>query len=317
MALPTQPFRQPFRIDVHHHHASPAFVAEITTRQTGQHALIDWSPAQSIEEMDRAAVQTAMTSVAPPGVWFGDDTAARALARESNEYAARLAADHSGRFGVFAALPLPDVDGSLAEIEYAFDVLKADGVGLMTSVNQQWLGDRAFAPVMDELNRRKAVVYVHPTCPHCCRNLMAEVPDHLIEFATDTTRTIASLMLTGTAHRCPDIRFIFAHAGGTMPFITERMTWWAGVKKDLVAQMPNGPVHELRRFFYDTGFSANAYALSSLLQLVPVSQVMYGTDFPFRGCVENLEGLKAYGFDESDLRAIERDNAMRIMPQLE
>ena len=211
--------------------------------------------------MDRAGVRTAMTSVAPPGVWFGDNAAARALARESNDYAARIAADHPGRFGVFAALPLPDVEGSLTEIEYAFDVLKADGVGLMTSVNQQWLGDRAFAPVMDELNRRKAVVYVHPTCPHCCRNLMADVPDHLIEFATDTTRTIASLMLTGTAHRCPDIRFIFAHAGGTMPFITERMTWWADVKKDLVAQMPNGPLHELKRFFYDTGFSANAYAL--------------------------------------------------------
>ena len=149
------PSTQPFRIDVHHHHASPAFVAEIKARQTGQHALIEWSPARSLEEMDRASVRTAMTSVAPPGVWFGDNAAARALARESNEYAARIATDHPGRFGVFAALPLPDVEGSLAEIEYAFDVLKADGVGLMTSVNQQWLGDRAFAPVMDEFNRRK------------------------------------------------------------------------------------------------------------------------------------------------------------------
>ena len=307
---------KPHRIDVHHHHASPAFVTEIKARQTGQHALFDWTPTQSIEEMDRAGVQTAMTSVAPPGVWFGDDAAARALARESNDYAARIARDFPGRFGVFAALPLPDVEGSLAEIEYAFDVLKADGVGLMTSVNDKWLGDRAFAPVMDELNRRKAVVYVHPTCPHCCRNLMADVPDHLIEFATDTTRTIASLMLTGTAHRCPDIRFIFAHAGGTMPFLTERMTWWAGVKKDLVQQMPHGPLHELKRFFYDTGFSANLYALSSLLQLVSVSQVMYGTDFPFRGCVENVEGLKACGFSAADLQAIERDNALRIMPQL-
>ena len=113
---------------------------------------------------------------------------------------------------------------------------------------------------MDELNRRKAVVYVHPTCPQCCRGLIAEVPDHLIEFATDTTRTIASLMLTGTAHRCRDIRFIFAHAGGAMPFITERMTWWASVNKELVAQMPHGPLHELRRFFYDTAFSANRCA---------------------------------------------------------
>ncbi len=307
---------KPHRIDVHHHQASPAFITEIKARQTGQQPLIDWTPARSLEEMDRAGVQTAMTSMAPPGVWFGDNAAACALARESNDYAARLAADYPGRFGVFAALPLPDVEGSLKEIAYAFDVLKADGVGLMTSVNNTWLGDAAFAPVMDELNRRKAVVYVHPTCPHCCRNLMADVPDHLIEFATDTTRTIASLMLTGTAYRCSGIRFIFAHAGGTMPFIIERMTWWADVRKDLVAKMPLGPLHELRRFFYDTGFSANPYALSSLLQLVSVSQVLYGTDFPFRGCVENVAGLKAYGFSANDMHAIERDNALRLLPQL-
>ena len=191
----------PHRIDVHHHHASPAFVAEIVARTTGQQPLIDWTPSRSIEEMDRAGVQAAMASVAPPGVWFGDDGAARALARETNEYAARIAADHPGRFGVFAALPLPDVEGSLAEIAYAFEVLKADGIGLMSSVGDRWLGDKAFAPVMDELNRRSAIVYVHPTVASCCRNLIPEVPDHLIEFATDTTRTIASLMLTGTAHR--------------------------------------------------------------------------------------------------------------------
>src|SRR5262245_59456043 len=166
--MSVEPQTSPHRIDVHHHCASPAFIAEIKARQTGQHALIEWTPAQSIEEMDRARVQTAMTSVAPPGVWFGDDAAARALARECNDYAAKIARDHTGRFGLFAALPLPDIDGSLKEIEYAFDVLKADGVGLMTSVNDRWLGDRAFAPVMDELNRRKAVVYVHPTCPRCC-----------------------------------------------------------------------------------------------------------------------------------------------------
>jgi predicted TIM-barrel fold metal-dependent hydrolase len=310
------PQTRPHRIDVHHHHASPAFIAEIKARQTGQQPLMDWTPARSIAEMDRAGVQTAMTSVAPPGVWFGDNGTARALARECNEYAARLAADFPGRFGVFAALPLPDVEGSLAEIAYAFDVLEADGVGLMTSVGNKWLGDRAFAPVMDELNRRKAVVYVHPTVAHCCRDLIDEVPDHLIEFATDKTRTIASLMLTGTAYRCADIRFIFAHAGGTMPFITERMTWWAGVRTELRAQMPQGPLHELRRFFYDTAFAANPYALSSLLQLVSVSQVLYGTDFPFRGCLENIEGLNAYGFGPDDLRAIERENALRILPRL-
>ena len=307
----------PNRIDVHHHHASPAFDAEINARMTGQQPLFDWTSAQSIEDMDRAGVQTAMTSVAPPGVWFGDNAASRTLARECNEYAARLAADFPGRFGTLVALPLPDVEGSLDEIVYGFDVLKANGVGLMTNYGGKWLGDRSFAPVMDELNRRKAVVYVHPTIAACCRNLIADVPDHLIDFATDMTRTIASLMLTGTAHRCGDIKFIFAHAGGTMPFITERFTWWADVRKERVAQMPHGPLHEMRRFFYDTGFAANPYALSSLLQLVSVSQVLFGSDFPFRSCSENVKSLKTCGFGADDIEAIERRNALAFLPQFD
>jgi predicted TIM-barrel fold metal-dependent hydrolase len=266
--------------------------------------------------MDEAGVATALTSVAPPGVWHGDDTAARRLARECNEFAARLASDHRGRFGMFAALPLPDIDGSLREIEYAFDVLRADGIGLLTNIASKWLGDKAFAPVLDELNRRKAVVYTHPAVCSACRNLIPEVPDHLLEFATDTTRTIMSLLLTGTAARCSDIRFIFSHAGGTMPYLVERITWWAGVQPGLAAQMPHGPLHELQRFFYDTAFSANRYALSALLQLVSVPQVLYGTDFPFRTCRENIEGLVAYGFAPPDLQAIGRDNALRLMPHL-
>ncbi len=301
------------RIDVHHHHASPGLIAEVKAQNTGQHALIEWTPSQSIEEMDRAGVAKAYTSVPPPGVWNGDNAAARALARECNEFAAKLASDYPGRFGIFAALPLPDVDGSLREIEHVFDVLKADGVGLMTSIDQKWLGDKSFAPVMDELNRRKAVVYTHPTTPACCRGLIAEVPDHLIEFATDTTRTMASLLLTGTAVRCGDIKFIFSHAGGTMPYLTERMTWWAKVRADLKSVLPNGPLHELKKFYYDTAFSANPYALSCLTELVSASQILFGSDFPFRTCSENVEGLAAYGFSAADLRAIERDNAQRLL----
>jgi 6-methylsalicylate decarboxylase len=316
MADPMPQSKALSRIDVHHHHAPPGFVAEIVARNTGQHALVEWSPARSIEAMDAAGVATALTSVAPPGVWYGDDAAARALARECNDFAARLAADHPGRFGIFAALPLPDIDGSLREIEYACDVLHADGIGLLTSIDGKWLGDKAFAPVMDELNRRKAVVYTHPTVCPACRNLIPEVPDHLIEFATDTTRTIASLLLTGTAARCRDIRFIFSHAGGTMPYLVERMTWWAEVRPDLTAQVPNGPLFWLERFFYDTAFSANRHALSSLLQLVTVRQVLYGTDFPFRTPAENLEGLVQYGFAAADLQAIGRDNALRLLPRL-
>jgi predicted TIM-barrel fold metal-dependent hydrolase len=169
---------------------------------------------------------------------------------------------------------------------------------------------------MDELNRRKAVVYTHPTTPNCCKGLIAEVPDHLIEFQTDTTRTIASLLLTGTIARCPDIRFIFSHAGGTMPYLVERMTWWARMRPDLVAQMPRGPLHELKRFYYDTAFSANPHALSSLFTLVSASQVLFGTDFPFRNGEENVQGLRDYGLSDDDLRMIEFENALRLLPQI-
>jgi predicted TIM-barrel fold metal-dependent hydrolase len=265
--------------------------------------------------MDRGGTATAITSVGHPGVWFGDDHAARRLARSCNEYSARLAADYRGRFGMFATLPLPDVEGSLREIEFAFDVLRADGVGLITSYVDRWLGDPKFTPVMDELNRRKAVVYIHPTIPPGCQNLIPDVADHLIEFATDTTRVIASLLLTGTASRCPDISFIFSHAGGTMPFLVERVTWWVEMRKDLAARMPKGPLYELRRFFYDTAFSANPHAFSSLLTLVPTTQILFGTDFPFRSGEEHVRGLGTCGLSKIDVRAIERDNALRLIPR--
>ena len=305
-----------YRIDTHHHHVPPSLATEVVAQKTGQHALLDWTPTQSIEEMDRAGVETAIFSISPPGAWNGDNAKARRLAREFNEYASKLMVDHPGRFGNFAMLPLPDVDGSLREIEYAFDVLKADGVGILTSIDGKWLGDPAFAPVMDELNCRKAVVYTHPTTPPCCLDLIKDVPHHLIEFATDTTRTMASLMLTGTAARCGDIKFIFSHAGGTMPFLTERMIWWANIKPELKAQMPNGPLHELKKFYYDTAFSANPYSMSCLLTLVPPSQILFGSDFPFRTCCEHVAGLTAYGFKPQDLLSIERDNALRLLPRL-
>ena len=205
-------------VDVHHHLAPPAFIADLKKRGSDERKLMEWTPEKSLADMDGAGVATAMLSITEPGIWFGDDDAAVTLAHACNEYGAKLVADGGGRFGLFAVLPLPSVEGSLREIAYAFDTLKADGVGLMTSYGDKWLGDSAFAPVMDELNRRKAVVYTHPIQPACCRNLIAEVPRSVVEFGTDTTRTIASLLFTGTASRCPDIKFIFSHAGGTMPF---------------------------------------------------------------------------------------------------
>ena len=172
-----------------------------------------------MEGMDRAGVAVSITSITHPGLWYGDVDETRRLARECNDYAAKLMADYPGRFGIFASIPLPDVDGSLKEIEYAFDTLKADGIGVMTSFGDKWLGDKTFEPIMQELNRRKAVLYTHSTVANCCRNLLPDVHYSIVELAADTTRAIANVIFTGTASRYPNIRFIFSHAGGAMPFI--------------------------------------------------------------------------------------------------
>jgi hypothetical protein len=161
-------------IDVHHHFAPPAYVAENRNRVSP--AALDWTPQKALDEMDAEGVATAVLSLALPGVWFGDPDAARRMSRLCNDYAADLARSHPGRFGLFPVIPLPDTDGSLREIEYAFDVLKASGVGIVTNYSDpsgsKWLGNPAFNPVFEELNRRKAVVFVHPIVASCCQKLL-------------------------------------------------------------------------------------------------------------------------------------------------
>ncbi|HEY2859310.1 MAG TPA: amidohydrolase family protein [Terracidiphilus sp.] len=303
----------PHRIDVHHHLFPPAYRAAIGTQAA---PLPQWSPAQSIEEMDKGGIATAVLSLSSPGVWFGDAEQARRLSRIVNDYGAMQAKDHRGRFGLFAALPLPDIDGSLREIEYALDTLKADGIGLFTSYGDKWLGDAAFAPVWAELNRRKALVYTHPITAACCGNLKNEVPAVMIEWATDTTRTIASLLFSGAAARYPDIRWIFSHGGGTMPFLLSRFVYQEATMKGKDRALPKGLMYELKKFYYDTAQANSAPALAALLKVVDASQVVFGTDYPFRTAAEVNGGLNAQHFAAKALRAIERDNALRLMPEL-
>ena len=167
---------------------------------------LEWTLAKSLDDMDKAGVATAITSVTTPGRIFAGSEGRR-VARECNEYAAKLVADHRGRFGMFAALPLTDTEGSLREIEYSLDTLHADGISLFTSYGDKWLGDPSFEPVMAELGRRKAVVYTHPDAPNCCRDpLLPDFRESVIEYGTDTTRAIARLLSTGTAMRYRDIK---------------------------------------------------------------------------------------------------------------
>jgi predicted TIM-barrel fold metal-dependent hydrolase len=266
----------------------------------------------SLDEMDGSGIATAILSLVQPGAWFEDDVPlSRRLARECNEYGAKTVADHPTRFGLFAAIAPPDPDGSLKEIEYALDTLKADGVGLFTSYGDKYLGDASFEPIYADLNRRKVVIYVHPTTPACCGNVLPSVGPSTIEFATDTTRTIADIVFSGVAAKFPDIRWIFSHLGGTLPFLTARLELLAQRKK-----MAGGAAPILRKFHYELAQGSTPGQLAALLSMAPVSQLLYGTDYPFRPGAEVNAGIAAHGFAPDELRLIESGTAQRLIPRL-
>jgi predicted TIM-barrel fold metal-dependent hydrolase len=303
---------KPHRIDTHHHIAPPKFVEEM--RDLLQPPTLAWTIEKSLEDMDKAGVATAITSITTPGVWIGDNAQGRRVARECNDYAARLVVDYPGRFGMFAALPLPDIEASLREIEYGLDTLEADGICLFTSYRDKWLGDPAFDPVMAELNRRKALVYTHPEAPLCCRGLIPGINEAVIEYGTDTTRAIARLLFSGTATRYPDITWIFSHGGGTTPFLSERLVR-AGNMPHNKPHVPNGVMPILQSYYYDVAQIAHPMALAALTRMVPVTKLLWGTDFPFRFGWEYVKGLAEYGFSESELARIDRENALSLLPR--
>jgi predicted TIM-barrel fold metal-dependent hydrolase len=315
------PDGKPARIDVHHHILPPPYmlrardrILEISDRDHS--ALLNWTPARAVEEMDRAGIATAITSLSLPGIWFGGVEAARALARTCNEYAAQMVKDYPGRFGWFAAVPLPDTDGSLRELAYALDILRADGIGLVSNYDDKWPGDPAFAPVFEELNRRRAVVFIHPTAPSCCSHLMPGIAASTIEFLFDTSRAILSLLVSGTFSRFPDIRFIFCHAGGTMPVLAARANAFVERHQDIAERVPTGVPSELKKLFYDVANSVNPSSMAALTNLVPMSQLLFGSDFPYVPCTVTANGLDRFGLSARDLSAVNRENAVRLFPRL-
>ena len=306
----------PPRIDVHHHMLPPEYasltrdrILEITTGDT---TVLQWTPEVTLEQMEKFGVASAILSLPVPGAWYQGKENSRKLARIANEYGARLAKDFPGRFGFFAALPLPDVDGSLAEIEHAFGTLGADGIYLQTSYDDKWPGDPAFVPVFDELNRRKAIVFVHPTEPCCCANLLPGIPSNVIEFVFDTTRAITSFLVNGTFARCPDIRFIFCHSGGTMPVLAARINGFFQARPALHSQVPNGVLFELKKLHYDIANATNPSSLAALMNLVPTTQMLWGSDFPYRAVGPTATGWDNYQVSAEIKQAVNRDNALKL-----
>jgi len=310
------------RIDVHQHLLPAAYVEALNASgvsTAGGIPLPPWSPEAALETMDQLGIATGILSISSPGVHFGDDAAARTLARSCNEFSAGLVADNPQRFGGFAILPMPDVDGSLDELTYALDELRLDGVVLMTShADGRYLGDPTLDPILEELNRRCAVVFVHPTLPPGPSSSVT-IPGFAAEFVFDTSRAIANLVWTGAAERFPDIRFIFAHAGGTAPFLAWR---WSllDTSPQMKERAPRGFLHYLQRFYYDTALSGSDYALAALAKLVPTEQILFGSDYPFAPALVGAAAAKGVAgfptFGAEDRARIWSGNAIRMMDRL-
>jgi 6-methylsalicylate decarboxylase len=302
------------RIDVHHHFYAPDYRAAMG--DAGKRPVVrDWTVARSLEELDQNGIGTAMLSLSPPGIHHVGGEGTRRLARAVNEHGARMRSEHPSRFGHFASVPMPDVDGTLSEIAYALDTLKADGIQFMTSYGERYPGDPAFVPVMEELNRRKALVFIHPLAPVCCAPALKWIQASLFEFTQDTNRCVFSLLFSGTLARFPDIRFILCHSGAAVPILAGRAQVM-GMAREFADKMPNGLDHELRKLHYDVALQANRPALAALFAFVPMSQVLLGSDYPFGTSRDGIRGLEEYGLKPADLDAIYRGNAERLIPRL-
>jgi predicted TIM-barrel fold metal-dependent hydrolase len=236
--------------------------------------------------------------------------------RKGNEYGAKMMQDYPKRFGLLGGLPLPDIDGCMKEIEYAYDTLKCDGIGIYTNDNgNRWPGDAYYEPMYQELNRRKAIVFIHPLAPRCCRGLNDGVPDSMNEYDFDVTRAVTSLLSNGVLHRYPEVRFIIAHSGGTLPVLAGRIKDRYPTDPKHAEYIPNGVWPELKKLYFECAHATYPMPLAALTKFVPTSQILFGTDFSPEPIETTVNELPGAGFSSATLQAIERGNAERLFPR--
>ena len=313
----------PKRIDVHHHILPPNFVSalnSLNTNWTGGPAKPEWSLDRAHETMGQMGIDAAVASPSPGVYWGGDTGFAVKLARETNEFLAGVMRDDPEHFGAFAALPYPDIDASLEELEYSYDTLGVDGVVLFSSQGGTYLGDPSYDPIFEELERRKAVVFIHPTTiPPGADATGLTIPYGVTEFTFDTTRAITNMLYGGTFERYPSIRYIVSHAGGTIPFLAWRIAG-AAYLPELADRAPKtDPLALLQKLYYDTALSTSEFVFGALREFVPTSQVLFGSDFPYippavlKAEKYGLENSKVW--DEGAKAAIDRENALALFPR--
>jgi predicted TIM-barrel fold metal-dependent hydrolase len=293
-------------IDVHHHFLPPRFVAEQRDEIlyfARDPAVLDWTPGRALEQLDRFGIDTAYVSLGVPGA------PAPALARSCNEYAAELRREHHGRFGMFASLALPNVKASLAELDYAFDQLGADGVGVLSNYGGRHLGDPLFAPLLEELDRRGAIVHVHPIAPPACRAALRGYPDPFLEFPFDTTRTVTGLLYAGALTRWPRISFIFSHGGGAVAMLAQRIVALAQMSGSV-----DDPLSQLAALYVDAVTTTSRPAFGAVVGFFGPDRIVFGSDYPYVPIEATAGGLRSLDLDTDALEAIGAGNALRLLP---
>jgi 6-methylsalicylate decarboxylase len=309
------------RIDVHAH-IVPPFLTEAAAA-AGLGASVSsgfpaWSAELALAFMDQNGISATLTSISQPGVHYGNEQRARELARRCNDFMAELAVRYRGRFGAFAALPLPDVDGALAEIVHALDVLRLDGVGLLASYGSRFLGDAEFDPVLVLLNERHAKVFVHPNYHPSSRALGMKIPGFLVEFPTDTTRAAVNLIFSGAIDRFPDIKFILAHNGGALPYLSWRVSLAPLIDRRFQSFSQASILAAIRSFHYETAQAAGPGPMATLAEVADPQRILLGTDWPYCPAAVTQAGDAAlstqllYG---NTTEGVFRENALRLFPR--
>jgi predicted TIM-barrel fold metal-dependent hydrolase len=331
---PNQPVntKVPYRIDVHHHVLPKFYLAtleKVNTLTMFGVVLPDWSLEAHLEVMDKNKIAVGMASI-PAGIYFESDAFARDLARRCNEFLAKMRSEHPTRFGAFAVLPVPDVDGALKEAAYALDTLKLDGVVMLSNVAGHYVGDPENDELFAELNRRNTVVYIHPSDPPD-KGIPASIL-FPIDTALETVRAAMSLLYSGVFERYPQVKFIFSHCGGITPYLAHRMvrgrTWVrgeGGADPGLLDEVPDDAevakaISLLQRQYYDSMSANAANGLRTLQAFVDPSHILLGTDHailpPKYQPLKMRELMRYKGFDDATRLGVERGNALRLFPRL-
>lgn len=306
------------RIDVHQH-VIPPFWAEELSKHGGDPSgwnSPEWSPEQAIQFMDENQIATGILSLTAPSVTGWQGQSMIDMARKVNEYTAGLVQKMPARFGNFATLPLPDIDASLKEISYSYDYLGVDGVVLMTNYQGIYLGDESFRPLWEELDRRSAVVFIHPAKPPM--PAIPGMPGPVIDYPMDTTRTAVHMVINGVVRRYNKIKVILSHAGGFLPYASHR---FAELLPGLHPELSKKElIDDMRNFYFDTALSGSSVALNSLLAFAKSGHVLYGSDFPYAppsvstSFTNDLDNYSRYTGDQ--LNKINRLNGLHLFPRL-